>query len=188
MDPPGPVTQEGWNQVMIKKRFALAGVAAMLGALALAATAAAGGPMNGQGAAQPAADALKLTRDQVMELRQDGLSLAQIAEQQGVSTSGVVDALAARWTERIALRAENGALSEEQAAALQEQVREHAEAMVQQTDMSGMHGAAIGAGPANPNGAAAGDGVGSGVGPGPRGTGDGTGECDGTGPHGAGRP
>jgi hypothetical protein len=26
------------------------------------------------------------------------------------------------------------------------------------------------------------------VGPGPRGTGEGTGECDGTGPHGAGRP
>jgi hypothetical protein len=174
--------------MMIKKRFALAGAAAALGALALAATVAAAGPMNGQAGGQAAADALKLTRDQVMELRHDGLSLAQIAEQQGVATSTVVDALTVQLRERIGVRAENGALTEAQATTLQEQVRERAEAMVQQTDTTGMRGAAVGAGPANGNGAAAGDSMGGGVGPGPRGTGDGTGDCDGTGPHGAGRP
>jgi lambda repressor-like predicted transcriptional regulator len=169
---------------MTKRRFALAGAAAALGALALAATVAAAGPRNGQAAGQAAADALGLTREQVTEMRQEGLSLAQIAEKQGVSVSSVVDALAAGWSERIQERVENGALTDEQAAALQEQVRERAEAMVRQTDLGGMQGAAVGAGPAN----GAGQGAGGGMGPGARGTGVGPGACDGTGPHGAGRP
>ncbi len=156
----------------MRKRFAFAGAAAMLGALALAATVAATGP--GQG--QVAADALKLTREQVMELRHDGLSLAQIAEKQGVPVSTLVDAVTTRLVDRIQVRVENGALTEEQATPLREQVRERAEAMVQQAEMGGMQGAAVGAGPANGRGAGAGTG-----------TGTGTGECDGTGPHGAGR-
>jgi hypothetical protein len=162
-----------------RRRFTFAAAGALLGVVALAATVAAAGPMAGGGTA--AADALKLTREQVTELRQDGLSLAQIAERQGVSVASVVDALVARWTERIQARVENGALTDVEATALTERVREQAEAMVQQTAAGGMHGAAVGAGPAN-------GGTGGGVGPGPRGTGDGTGTCDGTGPHGPGRP
>ncbi len=166
----------------MRRALGVATLVASLGALAVVATVAAAGPRNGSG--QAAADALNLTREQVMDLRHDGLSLGQIAEQQGVPASSVVDALAARWTERIQVRAENGALTDEQATALQAQVRARAEATVGQTDLGGMQGAAVGAGPAN----GAGTGVGGGVGPGPRGSGDGTGECDGTGPHGAGRP
>ncbi len=168
------------------RKLGLAGAVAALGALAVAATVAAAGPQNGGG--QAAADALKLTREQVMELRHDGLSLAGIAEQQGVATSDVVDALVTRWTERIEARVENGALTEDEATALTEQVRERAEAMVAQTELGGMQGAAVGAGNNGAGNRAGANGTGSGVGPGPRGDGDGTGECDGTGPHGPGRP
>ncbi len=175
------------RKMTTRRKLSLATVVAGLGALAIAATVAAAGPQNGGGLA--AAEALNLTRDQVMEMRHDGLSLAQIAEQQGVAVSRVVDALVARWTERIEARVENGALTQDEATALTEQVRERAEAMVQQTAAGGMQGAAVGAGPANGAGnGSAGNGVGGGVGPGPRGDGDGTGECDGTGPHGPGRP
>jgi len=163
---------------MTTRRLTLAGGLAALGALALAATVAAAGPRSGQAAGGAAAEALGLTREQLIELRQEGLSVAQIAEQQGVTAESVVNALVARWTLRIQERVQNGGLSEEEASALTEQLRERAQAMVQETEATGMQGAAVGAGA----------GVAGGVGPGPRGTGDGTGECDGSGPHGAGRP
>lgn len=163
---------------MTIRRLTFAGGLAALGALVLAATVAAAGPMGRQAGGSAAADALNLTQEQITDLRAQGLTLAQIAEQQGVPVESVVDALVARWTERLQNRVENGALSEEQASALTEQLRERAQAMVQDAEMTGMHGAAVGAG----------SGVGGGVGPGPRGTGDGTGECDGSGPNGAGRP
>jgi hypothetical protein len=163
---------------MTTRRLTLAGGLAALGALALAATVVAAGPRSGQAAGGAAADALGLTQEQLIELRQEGLSVAQIAQQQGVTVESVVDALVARWTLRVQERVQNGGLSEEEASALAEQLRERAQAMVLETEATGMQGAAVGAGA----------GVAGGVGPGPRGTGDGTGECDGSGPHGAGRP
>ncbi len=168
------------------RKLGLAGAVAALGALAVVATVAAAGPQNGGG--QAAAQAVGLTREQVMELRHDGLSLAGIAEQQGVAPSDVVDALVTRWTDRIEARVENGALTKDEATAVTDQVRERAQVMVQQTAAGGMQGAAVGAGGNGAGKQAAANGAGGGVGPGPRGDGDGTGECDGTGPHGPGQP
>ncbi len=135
-----------------------------------------------------AADVLGLTQAQVSELRHDGLSLAQIAAKQSVDPQKVVDALVARWTERIEVRVENGALTTDQATTLKSALQERATSFVDQTAAGGMAGAAVGAGPRSGAGARSGSGTGTGVGPGPRGTGTGTGDCDGTGPHGAGRP
>ena len=153
----------------------------------------AGGPATspgagGQAPTAAAAEVLGLTQSQVGELRRDGLSLAQIAAQQSVDPQKVVDALVARWTERIDVRVENGALTADQATTLKSALQTRATSFVEQTATGGMAGAAVGAGPRSGAGMRAGSGSGTGTGPGPRGTGTGTGDCDGTGPHGAGRP
>jgi len=127
---------------------------------------------------------LDLSQAQIQALRHDGLSLAQIAQQQKVDPQRLVDALAARWTSRIEARVANGALTADEATKLKAEVPTQAKSMVDTVTLGGMPGAAVGAGPRN--GAAGGSGVGTG--PGPHGTGTGTGTCDGTGPHGAGRP
>lgn len=173
---------------------------AFLVMLVLAATVAAGGP-RGQAAQERVQDRevipaiLGLTQAQVQELRQDGLSLAQIAERQKVDPQKLIDALMAQWSTRIEARVANGALTAEQAAQLRAQLETQARNMVFKTTLGGMRGAAVGAGP---NGAASGHGQGAGAGQGwrggngagqgGRGAGAGTGTCDGTGPHGAGRP
>jgi hypothetical protein len=143
---------------------------------------------------------LGLTEAQVMELRQQGLSLAQIAERQKVDPQRLVDALVAQWTERIDARLANGGITADQATTLRANVAVRAKAMVEQTTMAGMQGAAVGAGPnaapgsgagAGPNAATRGTGTGAaargtGVGAGTgaagrngemRGTGPGTGTC-----------
>jgi hypothetical protein len=159
-----------------------------LGALALVGAVAAAGP-HGAGAGAggagtgTAAAVLGMTQAQVQELRQDGLSLAQIAQKQGVAVQKVVDALAERWNERIEVRVQNGALTDAEAATLEAQVQERARAMVEQAAPGGMRGAAVGAGPAAGQGR-----YGTGGGSAARGTGSGTGTCDGTGPHGPNQP
>ena len=131
---------------------------------------------------------LGLTNEQVMTFRQQGMSLAQIAEQQKVDPQVLIDALAAQWSVRIDARVAAGALTADQAAALKAEVAVRAKAMVNQVTPGGMRGAAVGAGPngAGPNGAgrgmgagAAGAGAGGGAGRGGamRGTGAGTGTC-----------
>ena len=139
-----------------------------------------------------AAAVLGLTVEQIRGLRQDGLSLAQIAAQQKVDANRVVEALVTRWSERIGVRVQNGGLTAAQATALKTQLQARAQAFVARTEPGGMAGAAVGAGPRGGSGTAgAGSGsatAGTGAGPDPRGTGTGTGVCDGTGPHGPGRP
>jgi hypothetical protein len=122
---------------------------------------------------------LGLTQDQIREQRQDGLTLAQIAERQKVDPQKLVDALQARWTERITWRLDNGAITTERATELRAQVETQARNMVYQTTLGGMQGAAVGAGSqAGPmNGTS--NGPGAGAGPGTRGAGDGI--CDGSG-------
>jgi lambda repressor-like predicted transcriptional regulator len=126
---------------------------------------------------------LNLSQAKIQELRHDGLSLAQIAQQQKVDPQRLIDALAARWTSRIEVRVANGALTAAEAAKLKAEVQTQAKSMVNKVTLGGMQGAAVGAGPRN---GAAGSGIGNG--PGARGAGTGTGTCDGTGPQGAGRP
>ena len=151
---------------------------AVLVGLMVVATAAAAGPRGagagtGQGTVIP--PILGLTQAQIQELRQDGLSLAQIAEQQKVDPQKLVDALKARYLERIDARVANGGLTAAQATELKAQVELRAKDMVNKTTAGGMGGVAVGAG----HGRGAGAGAGAGAG---------TGTCDGTGPHGAGRP
>jgi hypothetical protein len=127
-------------------------------------------------------EVLGLTQAEIAGMRQDGLSLADIAEKQDVDPDRLVNALVARWTERIAFRATNGALTADEATALRAQLETRARDLVQRTTLGGMQGAAVGAGRAGAGGA------GLGMGQGPRGSGAGTGICDGTGRQGRGRP
>ena len=152
-------------------------------------TALAAGPASAGRAGGPTGDTagiaavLNLSWEQIQTLRQEGKSLAQIAVTQKVDPQRLVDALVARWSERIDVRVQNGALTAAQATALKSQLAARAQAYVNQTASGGMAGAAVGAGPRG-----AGAGTRTGVGPGPRAAGTGTGTCDGTGPHGPGRP
>ena len=183
--------------------------AAALAVLALSATVAAAGPHGaGAGAAQgqaspqaqgqgagrgPAqgaqaaggdvvASILGLTNAQVQDLRQSGLSLAQIAAKQGVDPQKLVDALVAQWSTRIDYRVSTGALTTAEAATLKSQLAVRAKDMVDQTALGGMRGAAVGAGPSQGRGAGQGRAA-AGSGPG---TAAAAGTCDGTGSMGHG--
>ena len=178
------------------RRLLIATGAAALLTIALVATVAAAGPHGRHGVAAQAAgsqsdvvaDILGLSRDAIDDLRHDGLSLAQIAEQQKVDPQKLVDALVVEWTARIEARVTAGALSTEQATALKEQLETRARDMVYRTTLGGMRGAAVGAGRANApgagNGAGTADGTGTRAG---RGAGNGAGPADGTGNRGANR-
>ncbi len=156
---------------------------------------------------------LGLTHDQIGDLRLGGMTLAQIAERQGVDDQELIDALKAQWSERIDARVTNGALTDDQATELKSQLDLRAKAMVNQATPGGMGGAAVGAGPSGngyrakaPNGDAstapggghragngttgdpdrAGNGRSGSAGPSENaGRGSGNGACDGSGPNGA---
>jgi len=151
------------------------GATALIG-LAMAAAVLAAGPNGpaGVGGAGAITDLIGLSRDEVRDLRQDGLSLAEIAARQGVDPDVLVDTLVARWNERIQARFEAGALSPDEAAQLRTQVQARAREMVEQGEPGGMQGAAVGAGFGRLGNNAQGGGE------------YGDGSCDGTGPHGRG--
>ena len=124
---------------------------------------------------------LGLTDAEVRTLRQQGLSLAQIAERQKVDPQKLADALVAQWSARIDARLAVGALTADQAKTLKANLAVEAKAMVNQTALGGMRGAAVGAGPnGTMRGAGAGNGAGGAMGlgrGGMRGAGAGTGTC-----------
>ncbi len=156
------------------KRIGLSLAVAGLALLALATVVSAAGPRNQAGdqvqARGTLAAILGLTQAEVMDLRQDGMTLAQIADKQGVDVQELIDALVARWTTRIDARVANGALTDAEAAELKTQLAVKAKAMVNQAAPGGMRGSAVGAGPGGMGGR------GNGAG------GNGTGVCDGSGP------
>jgi hypothetical protein len=134
-----------------------------------------------------------------MTLRQQGQSLAQIAEARDVDPQVLIDALVARWEARIQVRVASGVLTDEAAATLRTQLETQARNMVFTTTLGGMHGAVVGAGPGSGAGAGAGAGMmgrgtghgmggGPGAGAGAGRMGQGTGTCTGLGPWGAGQP
>jgi hypothetical protein len=159
------------------RRVIAAIVGAAFGSLLLVATVAAADPTTppGRGATTgTVAQVLGLTQAQLQDLRHDGLSISQIATQQKVEIQKVIDALVARWTERIQVRLTNGALTQAEADALKAQLLKRVQDMVSSTEPGGMRGAAVGAGPNGANGARDGSGP------------NGDGDCDGSGPHGRG--
>ncbi len=183
------------------KRIAISLTVAALAALTVVAAVSAAGPTP---TPTPAAEQVQardtlpailgLSQAQIMELRHDGLSLAQIADRQKVDSQKLIDALVAQWGERIDARVTNGALTTAEAATLRAQLAVQAKATVNQVTLGGMRGAAVGAGPGAAgagNGAAAGRGAGMAAG-GAQGAGHGMGAgnglCDGTGPRGAATP
>ena len=103
-----------------------------------------GPPVAANGAAD---DILGLTQTEIMTLRQSGLSLAQIAEQQKVDPQKLIDALVAQWGARIDARVAVGAITADQATTLKANLAVQAKAMVYQVALGGMRGAAVGAGP-----------------------------------------
>lgn len=158
------------------KRLAISLAIAGLAVLAVVATVAASGPRsqagNGVQDRGTIGAILGLTQAQIMDLRQDGKTLAQIAEQQKVDPQKLVDALVAQWSARIDARVQNGALTADQAVQLKTQLELKAKAMVNQAAPGGMRGTAVGAGP----GAMGGHGYGGGMG-----AGRGNGTCTGAG-------
>lgn len=177
------------------KRISIALAGAMLAGLAVVATALAVNPSPGPPSDQVTArdtipQVLGLSWEEIRALRQDGLSLGDIAERQEVDPDKLIDALVARWTVRIEARLANGSLTATEAAELKTQLLARATGMVNQVTLGGMHGAAVGAGPAGGNGMGAGRGPGAGgagFGPGPNAADQPSGICDGSGPHGRGR-
>jgi len=124
---------------------------------------------------------LGLTQAEIMELRHDGLTLAQIAERQKVDPQKLIDALVAQWSARIDVRLAAGALTADQAVALKANLAVQAKGMVNQETLGGMRGAAVGAGRGMGGGRGMGAGIGGGRMGGMHGAGDGT--CPGIGPQ-----
>jgi LAS superfamily LD-carboxypeptidase LdcB len=158
------------------RRLAISLSVAALAILAVAATVSAASPaptrMGGSVTRSQVVPAvLGLTQGQITELRQDGLTLAQIADQQKVDPQKLIDALANQWNLRIDARVTNGALTADQAAALKANLAVQAKAMVNQAAPGGMQGAAVGAG----HGLSGGRGMGGGM--------AGNGTCTGAGPQ-----
>ena len=78
-----------------------------------------------------AAEALGMTTQELEDaLAQDGVSLADVAEQRGVPSQTVVDALVAAAEERIAARVSEGDLSQERADELRDELPEWVAAAV----------------------------------------------------------
>ena len=166
------------------KRLTISLTVAAFAILATVATVAAAGPTPMRAPDQIRAreaipTVLGLSQAAVMDLRHDGLTLAQIAVRQKVDPQELIDALVAQWSTRLDVRVTNGALTTAEAATLKAQLAVQAKALVNQATPGGMRGAAVGAG----RGAMGGAGMGAGAGSGYRG-GSGSGTCDGTGPRG----
>ncbi len=94
---------------------------------------------NGEGLA-PAAEALGMSVDDLRTALEDGSSLAEVAEAQGVEVSVLVDAIVQQVQEHLAQGVEQGDISQEDADAWLANVREHAEDWVQRSPGDGWHG------------------------------------------------
>ena len=131
------------------KRLMTATGIAVLAVVALVGPTLAAGPYGGARGAgdrerlrdtSTVSEVLGLSHEQVMALRQDGLSLAQVAERQGVDPETLVDRLTEHARERIAARVVNGALEPEEAAQLQVQLEERVRARVADPAPGGIGG------------------------------------------------
>jgi hypothetical protein len=76
---------------------------------------------------------LDLTPDEICELRQEGMSLAEIAEEQDVSLDELVDAILAERIEAVEAMVDDGTINEEQAELMIERMTERIELTVTRT-------------------------------------------------------
>jgi len=93
-----------------------------------------GGPagMRGGMDLSVAAETLGLETDALLDLLRDGSTLADVAEQQGVEVSTLVDTLVAAATERIDEAVADGALEQDRADDLKADLESRISAMVEQ--------------------------------------------------------
>lgn len=186
LNPENPGRRIGIGDKLMKKlilSLSGASIAILMLVGAVAAVGPRSGPVGDQAQVRDQVPAiLGLTEAQVMEYRQDGLSLAQIAERQNVDPQKLVETLKLQYTERIEARVANGAITADRATELRSQIEVQAKNMVYKTTIGGMQGAAVGAGPGvGAMGGARADASGGRMGAGPGAGGTGTGICDGTG-------
>jgi hypothetical protein len=94
------------------------------------------GLMLGEGL-ETAADALGVTESELLSALEDGRSIADVAEEQGVDVQEVVDALVAAATERLDQAVEDGRVDEDRADEIKAALPEHIAAMVEREGFPG---------------------------------------------------
>jgi hypothetical protein len=87
-------------------------------------------PLLGSGPLAAAADAIGIEPRQLLAELRDGATVAEVAADNGVERSAVVDAVEAAFRERLDAAVEGGWLTQEEADERAEDIREHAEAFV----------------------------------------------------------
>jgi hypothetical protein len=92
------------------------------------------------GGLEIAADALGMTESELLSALQDGQSIADVAEEQGVDVQEVVDALVAAATERLDEAVEEGRVDEERADEIKADLPERIAAMVEREGFRGRWG------------------------------------------------
>ena len=96
---------------------------------------------------EAAAGYLGVTEAELRQALRDGKSLADVAEAEGKSVDGLVDALVKEQTARLDEAVEDGKLTDAQRDEIVEGLRERVEAMVQAEPLKGMRGFGPGFGP-----------------------------------------
>ena len=94
------------------------------------------GMMLGEGL-ETAADALGVTESELLSALEDGQSMADVAEEQGVDVQEVVDALVAAATERLDQAVEDGRVDEDRAEEMKAALPERIAAMVEREGFAG---------------------------------------------------
>jgi hypothetical protein len=97
------------------------------------------GMMLGRGL-ETAADTLGVTETELLSALEEGKSIADVAEEQGVDLQEVVDALVAAATERVDQAVEDGRLEEDRAEETKAALPDRVAAMVQREGLPGRGG------------------------------------------------
>jgi polyhydroxyalkanoate synthesis regulator phasin len=123
----GRLTEEQGNA--LKERIDSADVPLVFGGFGLGGPDGPGlhhvGPVGLAGHLESAASYLGLDEDELREAFADGKSLAEIAEDEGKSVDGLVNALVADAEKRIDAAVDDGRLTREQANQIEQDLREH---------------------------------------------------------------
>ncbi len=94
-----------------------------------------GANMAQHNAVDTVADLIGLSPEEIMELRQDGMSLAEIAAAQGVDEQTLTDALVAAATDRVQQKVDEGVITQEQADEILAQITDRMSDVVNRTEV-----------------------------------------------------